>query len=132
MITEERVRYVETDKMSVVHHSVYFHWFEVGRTELMRSLGMSYKEMEESGVIIPVIEAHCKYIAPAEYDDIILIKTEIKNKSRVTITFDYQITKKKNNKVLVKGWTKHTFINQEGKIIELPKDFLKQIKKHEK
>ncbi len=132
MTTEERVRYVETDKMGVVHHSVYFHWFEVGRTELMRNLGMSYKEMEESGVIIPVVEAHCKYIAPAEYDDIILIKTGIKEKSRVTITFDYKITKKKNNKVLVKGWTKHTFINQEGKIIELPKDFMKQIKKNER
>lgn len=124
---KERVRYVETDKMGVVHHSNYFAWFEMGRTELLRDLGISYKEFEESGIMIPVVEAYCKYYSPAFYDDVIVITTDILEKSKVSIKFEYEINRKSDRKKLVNGWTKHTFLNKDGKIIKLPPEFLKHL-----
>ncbi|MDD3626230.1 MAG: thioesterase family protein [bacterium] len=132
MKKEERVRYVETDKMGVVHHSKYLWWFEVGRTEFLRSLGISYKEMEDAGVFIPVVEAYCKYIHPAQYDDQIYIMTTMKERTKVSIIFEYTIIEKSKKKVLVKGWTKHTFLNKDGKIIRLPENFMKVLEKSEK
>lgn len=131
MNIEVRVRYSETDQMGVVHHSNYFHWFEMGRTELLRELGLSYKEFEESGFLMPVVEAHCKYIHPARYDEVLIIKTEIKEKTPVTITMKYEIVKKSDSQTLVKGWTKHTFLNEDGKVVKLPPNFLKFLEKYD-
>jgi acyl-CoA thioester hydrolase len=75
IVTELRVRYAETDQMGVVYYANYLVWFEVGRVEFMRSLGFDYKQMEvEDGCILPVVEANCRYRAPARYDDVILIE----------------------------------------------------------
>src|SRR5204863_4018597 len=74
--THIRVRYAETDQMGVVYYANYFVWFEVARTDLLRTLGWTYREMEASGVMLPVIEAHCEYRRPARYDDEIEVRTE--------------------------------------------------------
>jgi acyl-CoA thioester hydrolase len=75
IVTETRVRYAETDQMGVVYYANYLVWFELGRVEFMRSLGFDYKQMEmEDGCILPVVEANCRYRAPARYDDVILIE----------------------------------------------------------
>lgn len=85
--TTVRVRYAETDKMNVVYHGNYAQYFEVGRVEAMRALGYSYKEMEADGVIMPVVELSCKYLRPAVYDDLLTIKTMLKE-----LTTNHKIT----------------------------------------
>ena len=76
--TQIRVRYAETDQMNIVYHGNYAQYFEVGRAESIRQLGFTYRDMEESGVIMPIVELHCKYIRPAHYDDLLTIKTILK------------------------------------------------------
>jgi acyl-CoA thioester hydrolase len=76
--TQIRVRYAETDQMGVVYHSNYFPWFEAARAEAIRQLGYTYAEMEKMGVVMPVIDVHCRYIRPAKYDDLVTIKTTLK------------------------------------------------------
>jgi acyl-CoA thioester hydrolase len=73
-----RVRYAETDQMNIVYHGNYAQYFEVGRVESIRQLGFTYKEMEATGVIMPLVELHIKYIRPAHYDDLLTIKTMVK------------------------------------------------------
>lgn len=73
-----RVRYAETDQMGVVYHSNYFPYFETARAESIRALGMTYADMEKTGVIMPVVEVHCRYLRPAKYDDLLTIKTELR------------------------------------------------------
>ena len=76
--TKIRVRYAETDQMGVVYHSHYFQYFEVARAEAIRSLGFSYADMEKMGIIMPVVDVHCRYLRPAKYDDLLTIKTILK------------------------------------------------------
>ena len=87
-----RVRYADTDAMGVAYYANYFVWFEIGRTELLRALGWSYREMELSGVMLPVIDATCSYKSPARYDDLLDIRTEGRMVSPVRMAFDYHIT----------------------------------------
>ncbi|MFY7899153.1 MAG: acyl-CoA thioesterase [Chitinophagaceae bacterium] len=75
--TTVRVRYAETDQMGVVYHSNYIQYFEVGRAEFIRSLGFTYKNLEEAGIIMPIVEVHCKYLRPAFYDDLLTVKTNL-------------------------------------------------------
>ena len=86
-----RVRYAETDKMGVVYYANYFVWFEVARADLLRSLGWSYRDMEQDGIILPVIEAHCEYARPARYDDELEIRTEGRMLSPIRMEFRYQV-----------------------------------------
>lgn len=76
--TQIRVRYAETDQMGVVYHSNYFPWFESGRTEAIRSLGYTYADMERMGIIMPVVDIHCRYLRPAKYDELLTVRTTIK------------------------------------------------------
>ena len=87
IVSTLRVRYAETDKMGVVYYANYLVWFEVGRADLLRSLGWSYREMEAAGISLPVIEAHCQYLRPARYDDEIEVKTEGRMLSPVRMEF---------------------------------------------
>jgi len=121
---ELRVRYAETDQMGVVHHSRYFEWFECGRTELMRQLGYSYLTMEEDGVLLPIVEASCKYLRPAKYDDLIQIKTELKEKPRPRIQLFYKVFRLPKDEFLAEGFTTHVFLNQSGKPIRPIRKFL--------
>lgn len=117
--TEIKVRYAETDQMGVVYHANYFVWLEVGRTEFISSIGMSYSDMEKNNIMIPVIEVSCKYISSAKYDDRIIIKTRIKELSPAKVIFEYNLLRQCDNKVIAKGTTSHVFVNKEFKIINI-------------
>jgi acyl-CoA thioester hydrolase len=117
--TEIRVRYQETDQMGVVYNANYFVWFEVGRTSLCRSLGVSYREMESQGVALPVVEARCRYRKPAVYDDLVIVETIITNLTPVRIQFSYRILR--DEELLVEGETSHAFTTRAGKLLKLAK-----------
>ncbi|WP_445955988.1 acyl-CoA thioesterase [Yeosuana sp.] len=90
-----RIRYGETDQMGVVHHGNYALYLEMGRIEWLRKMGVSYREMEESGLMLPVISMSLNYKKPARYDDLINVKTQLKNRPSAKIEFDYEITNEK-------------------------------------
>lgn len=114
-----RVRYKETDQMSVVYHANYLVWFEMGRTELMREIGLPYIEFEKSGLVLPVLKAYCEYKHAAHYDDELSVITRLSSLQKVRLTFDYEI--RRENKLLARGYTEHAFINQAGKPVALKK-----------
>ncbi len=106
--TTLRVRYAETDQMGVVYHSNYFVWFEVGRVELLRKLGFTYREMErQDGCVIAVVDARCRYKAPARYDDEIVIRTHLKNTRESLIHFGYEAVRASDGMLLAEGETTH-------------------------
>jgi len=115
-----RVRYAETDKMGVVYYANYFVWFEVARTDLLRTLGWSYREMELSGVSLPVIEAHCEYARPARYDDEIEIRTTGRMLSPVRMEFNYEVRLTTDATVAATGRTTHASIDQSGRPCRMP------------
>ena len=94
-----RVRYGETDQMGVVYHGNYATYFEVARTEWLRNLGVTYKGMEESGIMLPVISLSFNFIKPAKYDDILTVKVLLKKRPLVKIDFDYEIINQNNEKI---------------------------------
>ena len=107
---EIRVRYGETDQMGVVYHGNYAQYFEIGRVEWLRKFGVSYKEMEESGIMLPVISLSVKFKKSARYDDVIKIKTQLVKIPSATIEFDYEILNDKNE-ILATGNTSLVFID---------------------
>lgn len=113
------VRYAETDKMGIVHHSNYLIWFEAGRTDFIKGSSISYSQMEEKGILIPLSESSCKYISGAKYEDELIIKTWIKELTPVKVEFNYSILREKDQKELTKGSTLHVFVNNNFKIINL-------------
>lgn len=115
-----RVRYEETDQMGFVYYGNYFTWFEVGRTELFRDLGITYRSFEERGILLPVTEADCKYKSSAKYDDLITVKTCITKLRAVRIHFDYQIISEEG-RVLAYGSTGHAFVDKTGRPVNLIK-----------
>ena len=93
---EFRVRYAETDKMGVVYHGNYAQYFEMGRTEWLRQFGFSYKQMEDDGIMLPVVSLKVNYHKPARYDDLLKVKTEVVKKPTAKIEFDYKILNEKD------------------------------------
>jgi acyl-CoA thioester hydrolase len=118
--TQVRVTYAETDAMGMVYYAHYLRWLEVGRTELMRSLGIVYKEMEDRGAFLPVSEVFCKYHVPARYDDILVIETTVDFLRRASIQFSYRILRQSDETLLITGSTLHAFVDREGKIVKVP------------
>lgn len=114
-----RVRYQETDQMGVVYHANYLNWFEIGRTELIRSLGMPYQAIEAKGLLLPVIEAELKFRMPAKYDDIIAIRTRIEEYTNVRLHFSSQIVR--GEELLVSGGTRHVWLNHHWKPARIDK-----------
>ena len=123
-----RVSYRDTDKMGVVYYAIYFVFFEMGRTELMRQIGFTYDEMEKQGLYFPVVNAQCNYHAPAHYDDLITVETTISELKNVTVTFSYKI--KCDDKVLVTGSTKHPLVNYAFKPTRIPQNLKDLLQKH--
>ena len=118
-----RVRYAETDQMGYVYYGNYSTYFEVARVELFRTYGVSYKEMEEQGVMMPVLEQHIKYIRPAKYDDLLTIKTYLRNKPGVRIKFEYEVFNEENT-LLTKAETMLVFVDMKtGKPTNAPQYF---------
>lgn len=104
-----RVIYRDTDQMGVVYYGNYFAWFETGRNEFVRSLGLSYKGLEEQGVMLPVVQSQCEYKVPAKYDDKILVKTGIRDMTGARITFIYDVIRERDGVLLARGSTTHAF-----------------------
>ena len=103
-----RVRYAETDQMGVVYHANYFIWFEVGRVELLRQLGFSYREMEQNDhCFIAVVDARCRYKAPARYDEEIIVRTHLKNVRESLVHFGYELVRVSDGALLAEGETTH-------------------------
>lgn len=119
--TTYRVRYKDTDQMGVVYYANYFIWFEVGRSEFFRSLGMSYKYLEQNEIYLPVIEAYCRYKYPARYDELLKIITRLHFLEAVKLGFQYEIVNVEKEKLLAMGETTHAFVNKQGKPIVLRK-----------
>lgn len=105
-----RVRYAETDQMGVVYHGNYAQYFEMGRVEWLRNLGISYKWMEENGVMLPVVSLQMDYKKPARYDDLLRVKTILKSQTSVKIEFDYEIYNEQND-LLTTGYSMLVFVD---------------------
>lgn len=117
-----RVRYAETDGMGVVYYGNYLTWFEVGRTDLLRQLGESYREIEENERIhLPVVEAHCRYHKPARYDDLVDIVTRASRPSRARLQFDYELSRAQDGVLLASGTTLHVAVGRDGRPCRLPR-----------
>lgn len=119
-ITSVRVRYADTDKMGVAYYANYLVWFEVARTELLRSLGWTYREMEESGVFLPVIEARCEYRRSARYDDELEIHTTGELLTPVRLAFDYTVRIAGSEPPAAVGRTVHAATTADGRPCRLP------------
>lgn len=117
-----RVRYAETDKMGVAYYANYFVWFEVGRCDLLRSLGRTYRDLESQGVMLPVIEAHCEFRESARYDDELSIETCSSLLSQVRIEFSYEIVRRPSQIQLATGRTVHASVDLHGRPLRLPAD----------
>ncbi|MBM7614190.1 acyl-CoA thioesterase [Alkaliphilus hydrothermalis] len=120
---EVTVRYAETDQMGVVYHGNYFTWFEIGRTTLLKSIGYSYKELEDKDIMLPVIDVGCQYKESAKYDDVIVIKSTVKEMKGVRITFSYELYRKKDGRLLATGTTTHAFVDKSFKPISIKKKY---------
>lgn len=118
-----RVRYAETDRMGVVYHANYLAWCEVGRTELIRALGVSYAELEATGLLLAVADASVRYHAPARYDDVVRVETTLSDVRSRTVTFDYLITNAATGARLVTARTVLVSMDQEGRTVAMPAEF---------
>jgi acyl-CoA thioester hydrolase len=118
--TTYRVIYGDTDTMGIVYHANYLRWFEIGRTELFRHLGMPYREIEARGLMLPVSEVKCKYLTPARYDDVLVIDATLNTGFRAGMQFDYAITSQDGAVIHTTGYTRHAFVNDQGKVVRPP------------
>jgi acyl-CoA thioester hydrolase len=114
------VRYAETDKMGVVYYANFLVWFEVGRTDLLRHAGWSYREMEVEGFSLPVIDAHCEYKEPARYDDELEVRTGGDLLSPIRVQFTYEIVRPADEALLATGHTVHASLDPSGRPRRLP------------
>ena len=123
--TRIRVRYAETDQMGVVYHANHFIWFEVGRVELLRQLGFSYRDMEKNdGCLIAVADARCRYKAPALYDDEIIVRTHIRNIRNSLIHFGYELLRADDGTLLAEGETTHIVTDPQLNVIAIPEKYM--------
>lgn len=117
-----RVRYAETDKMGVAYHANFFVWFEVARCDLLRSLGSTYRDLEERGFMLPVIEARCTYRTAAHYDDELEIRTSGALLSPARVEFNYAVRRRADSAALAAGSTVHAVVDLRGRPRRLPAD----------
>jgi len=127
--TRYRVIYGDTDAGGVVYNANFLRFFEIGRTEMMRSLALPYSEMEKLGMILPVTESYLRYKAPAFYDDLITIAASLVELKKVSCRFHYRITCSRSDReqLLVKGFTNHACINRQGKLMPFPEEVHERI-----
>jgi len=126
-----RVLYGDTDAAGVVYYANYLRYFEKGRTEYMRDLVLTYREIENLGLLLPVIECYSRYKAPASYDDLLTIETSLAELKNVSCRFNYRIYKNGSDNSLVllaKGHTVHASVNREGRLTRLPPNVLEKLK----
>ncbi len=119
-VAEVRVLYVDTDQMGIVNNVHYLRWFEVGRAEWIRDRGYAYRDVEKSGIMLPLVEAHVRYRVPARYDDLIIVAAAPTRGSAASLTFSYALYRKTDRVLLAEGWTRHACTNLEGKVQRFP------------
>ncbi len=119
-----RVRYGDTDQMGFAYYAHYLRWFEIGRAEMLRSLGRTYRSVEEAGVSLPVLEAACRYHKPARYDDEVTIETGVAELRRASVRFGYRVRRGSDRELLAEGTTEHCFMNREGKPVRPPRELV--------
>jgi acyl-CoA thioester hydrolase len=126
--TTIRVRYAETDQMKHVYYGRFFEYFEQGRSDLLRSVGLPYPQIEEMGLILPVIEAHATYKRVARYDDLLQVVTYCREKPVARVRLDYEVYKEGEAEPIADGYTIHSFVNAAtGKPTRAPAQFLEAI-----
>jgi acyl-CoA thioester hydrolase len=122
--TRLRVRYAETDQMGVAYYANYLIWMEVGRAELCRNLGMRYRDMErEDSILLAVVEAHCRYLAPARYDEEVVVRTSILHATPRMVRFGYEMREADSGRALAEGETKHIFLGPDFRPVKLPERY---------
>ncbi|HEU6450910.1 MAG TPA: thioesterase family protein [Gemmatimonadaceae bacterium] len=124
---ELRVRYAETDRMGVVYHSNYLIWCELGRTDHIREGGMSYREMEEAGIMLAVAEANVRYRAPARYDDLIRVETTLTDVSSRAVTFEYRILNAETGVLLATASTLLVALDSSHRVVKLPAEIRERL-----
>ncbi len=120
---QHRVSYGETDTMGVLYYAEYLHIFERGRNTYIRAFGISYAEVEQRGLYLPVREASCRYRIPARYDDLLQIRMDVRW-SRASLTFLYEVHDEERSRVLASGMTQHACVNGEGRPVPVPRWFM--------
>ena len=121
------VRYAETDMMGIVYHGNYLPWFEIGRTTLLREIGLPYRDLEASGYRLPVLEVSARYLRPAVYDDTLTILTTLKEKPLLRIQLDYEVWRAQE--LLATGQTVHAFIDRQGKPVRPPPEVVRRFER---
>ena len=124
------MRYPETDRMGVAYHAHYLVWFEVGRTDLLREMGVVYAELEDrEGVFFPVIEAGARYLAPARYDDMLQVTTRLADVRASRVRFEYEI--RRDDALLASGFTEHVTVDADGRARRLPDELRSRLRSRE-
>ena len=127
-ILKKRVRFYETDGMRVVYHGNYLNWFEEARVEYMRKGGVCLNDLLEEGIVFPIVEVHVKYMKSAHYDDIILVKTYLREVDRAKLVFEYEVVREDTGEILTTGRTVGTYTKMEtGKIARMPAERLSKL-----
>jgi len=120
-VTTYRVIYGDTDQMGVVYYANYLRWFERGRSEFFRQIGLPYSTIEQQGYHFPVVEVTCRYTSSARYDDIIQIETELTELGRASMSFTYRTSREFDKRLLATGSTKHACLDQRAQVTRIPK-----------
>ena len=129
--TEIRVRYADTDQMHMVYYAKFFEYFEQGRSDLLRSVGLPYARIESLGFFLPVAEAYAKYLKPARYDDLLVVSTILKETPAAKIRIEYELRAADGNELHALGHTTHSFIDAKtGKVSRAPAFFTTAIENH--
>lgn len=118
--TPYRVIYGDTDNMGVAYYANYLRWFEIGRTELLRHWGLPYSEIEARGVLLPVAEAHCRYLTPATYDAPLVIEATLDTNIKGGMKIDYRVLSRDQKTLHATGFTKHAFLTPDGRVTRPP------------
>jgi acyl-CoA thioester hydrolase len=121
--TRLRVRYAETDQMGVVYYANYVVWMEVGRVALCKSRGMDYRDLEQAGILMAVVEVNCRYHAPARFDDEVVVKTWIEEANPRVIKFAYEMHVARDGRKLASGFTRHVLVDRQFQRIRLPEKY---------
>ncbi len=128
--TKVRVLYADTDAMGVVYHTNYIKWFEIGRSELMRQMGVPYTELGKVGLNLPLIKVSCEYLKFATYDQLLTVETEFDYIKKATVRYNSRIWNENKENLIAEGYTIHACTNNEGKIRRIPKLLLDLINKY--
>jgi acyl-CoA thioester hydrolase len=122
-----RVRYAETDQMGVAYHGGYFAWFEVGRTDLLRTCGLTYRDLEKQGLRLPVIETKARFLRPAFYDDVLEVRTRLTGMSGARVSFGYEVHRDGTEGALAIASTDHAAVDREGRARRLPEELRRRL-----